>query len=260
MADAVAVPGQFPAQHVQGEPNAEDRLVLQAAHESQLLLHRDLAQSILDQLLPGRGKAVDIPAVEADRKSVERDLKANHIPVDSSLGVPVEKYLLDAMRRLIGGGRWTANTRGARVWRFADGLHVVWKAGAQEVSELLAKDRIPGIPRDPDILADILIERGLAVPRKTTDGRSFRYWRMAPAELDMAFYRLRLATPEPIYSGEPPVVVEGRVLDETGRETVLSDREQRTTPRDRAPPTYHVSQHRRSMLLSRRLFQMQPRN
>jgi len=185
----------------------------------------EIMQAMLEAIAGvDRGAMFHTLVIEADRKSVERDLKANHIPVDTSLGVPVEKYLLDAMRRLIGSGRWTANTRGARIWRFADGLHVVWKAGAQEVSELLAKDRIPGIPRDPDTLADILIERGLAVPRKTTDGRSLRYWRMAPAELDMALYMLRLATPELIYSSEPPVVVDGRVLDETERETVLSER------------------------------------
>jgi conjugal transfer pilus assembly protein TraI len=186
----------------------------------------EIMQAMLETIAGvDRGAMFHTLVIESDRKSVERDLKANHIPVDTSLGVPVEKYLLDAMRRLIGSGRWTANTRGARVWRFADGLHVVWKAGAQEISELLAKDRIPGIPRDPDTLADILIERGLAVPRKTADGKSFRYWRMAPAELDMALYMLRLPTPELIYSGEPPVVVEGRVLGETERETVLSERD-----------------------------------
>jgi hypothetical protein len=186
----------------------------------------EIMQAMLEAIAGvDRGAMFHTLVIEADRKSVERDLKANHIPVDTSLGVPVEKYLLDAMRRLIGSGRWTANTRGARIWRFADGVHVVWKAGAQDVSELLAKDRIPGIPRDPDTLADILIERGLAVPRKTADGKSFRYWRMAPAELDMALYMLRLAMPELIYSGEPPVVVEGRVLDETQRETALSERD-----------------------------------
>lgn len=186
----------------------------------------EIMQAMLEAIAGvDRGAMFHTLVIEADRKSVERDLKANHIPVDTSLGVPVEKYLLDAMRRLIGSGRWTANTRGARIWRFADGVHVVWKAGAQDVSELLAKDRIPGIPRDPDTLADILIERGLAVPRKTADGKSFRYWRMAPAELDMALYMLRLAMPELIYSGETPVVVEGRVLDETGRETALSERD-----------------------------------
>ncbi len=183
----------------------------------------EIMQAMLEAIAGvDRGSVFHTLVIEADRKSVERDLKANHLPVDSSLGVPVEKYLLDAMRRLVNSGRWSANSRGARVWRFDEGLHVVWKAGAQEICELLAKDRIPGIPRDPDTLADILIERGLAIPRRTQDGRNYRYWRMAPAELDVALYMLRLSSPELIYHGEPPVVVEGRLLEETEKETSLS--------------------------------------
>jgi hypothetical protein len=152
--------------------------------------------------------------VEADRKSVERDLKAHHVPLEAALGVPVDKYLLDAMRRLVREGRWTVNQRGARLWRFSDGLHVVWKAAAGDIGELLARDHIPGIPRDPDTLADILLERGLAIPRENPDGRPHRYWRMIPAELDVPLYMLRLAMPELIFSGEPPLIVDGRLADD----------------------------------------------
>lgn len=181
--------------------------------------------------------------LEADSKSVERDLKAHHIPADVGLGVPVEKYLLDAMRRLIREGRWTANQRGARVWRFADGLHVVWKTAAQEIVELLARDKVPGIPRDPDTLADILIERNLAAPRNTAEGRMYRYWRIAPAELDIALYMLRLASPELIYAGEPPIVIEGRVLDEPESDTTLSGKEVQG-PNKPASPSPSIAERR----------------
>ena len=92
---------------------------------------------------------------------------------------------------------------------------MVWKAGAQEITELLAKDRITGILRDPDTLADILIERGLAIPRLDGEGgRTYRYWRMAPSGMDAALYMLRLSSPELVCNGEPPAVVEGRLLDD----------------------------------------------
>jgi conjugal transfer pilus assembly protein TraI len=191
----------------------------------------DILQAMLEAIAGvERGGVFHTLVIEADRKSVERDLKANHLPAEASLGVPVEKYLLDAMRRLVRDGRWSANVRGTRLWRFAEGLHVVWKTAAQEIGELLAKDKVPGIPRDPDTLADILIERGLAIPRRTSDGRTYRYWRMAPAELGIALYMLRLTSPELIYPGEPPLIVEGRVLDET--ETDLSRKEENS---ERAP-------------------------
>lgn len=122
--------------------------------------------------------------IEADQTSVQRDLKAQRISVDdNALGVPVERYLLDAMRRLLGSAQWLVNQREARVWLAKEhgqqALYLVWKSAANDIIELLAKDKIPGIPRDPDTLADILIERGLAV--QTSDNA--RYWTLAPEVL-----------------------------------------------------------------------------
>ncbi|NJD07944.1 MAG: hypothetical protein FIA97_15830 [Methylococcaceae bacterium] len=175
----------------------------------------EIMQAMLEAIAGvDRGAMFHTLVLDADRKSVERDLKANHIQTDASLGVPVEKYLLDAMRRLVNSGRWSANTKGARIWRFDSGLYVVWKAGAQDVIELLAKDKVAGIPRDADTLADILLERGLAIPQQTADGRNQRYWRMLPADLGTALYMLRVATPDLLYSGEPPVIVEGESVPE----------------------------------------------
>ncbi len=157
----------------------------------------------------------------ADQASVEQDLRENHIdPAAASLGVPVERYLLDAMRRLARGGRWQINVPGARLWLLAEGLHVVWPAGAQDVIALLAADKVPGIPRDPDTVADILLERGLAVPREEA-GRTQRYWRLAPAPLardgqTVTLAMLRLASPDVVLAGALPapieVVMEGSVI------------------------------------------------
>jgi conjugal transfer pilus assembly protein TraI len=149
---------------------------------------------------------------EADRASVERDLRENHIdPAVASLGVPVDRYLLDAMRRLARGGKWQINVPGARLWILSGGLHVVWPAGAEDVVSLLAADKVPGIPRDPDTLADILLERGLALP-KQIDGENRRYWRLAPAPLVrdgqiVALSMLRLASPDLVLAGAPPAAV-----------------------------------------------------
>jgi conjugal transfer pilus assembly protein TraI len=149
---------------------------------------------------------------EADRASVERDLRENHIdPATISLGVPVDRYLLDAMRRLVRGGRWQINVPGARLWLLPDGLHLVWPAGAEEVVSLLAADRVPGIPRDPDTLAEILLERALVVPRQEGDTAQ-RYWRIAPEPLArdgkvITLSTLRLASPDLVIAGAVPTPV-----------------------------------------------------
>jgi conjugal transfer pilus assembly protein TraI len=158
------------------------------------------------------GAALGTLVAEADRASVERDLRENHIdPAATSLGVPVDRYLLDAMRRLARGGRWQINVPGARLWMLAEGLHVVWPAGAADIVGLLAADKLPGIPRDPDTLADILLERGLAIPRQE-GAHTHRYWRLAPAPLArdgqvVTLSMLRLASPDLVLAGAPPAAL-----------------------------------------------------
>ena len=156
---------------------------------------------------------------DADRKSVEGDLRANHMPASASLGVPVEKHVLDAMRCLLANGSWTVNQRGERIWVLRDGVYVVWKHAAQEVVRFLDEDRIPGIPRNPDTLADILIERGLATPRVLADGTAYRYWPVSPNALHtpagepVVLYMLKLASPGILFSVEP-AAVDARIGEE----------------------------------------------
>ena len=184
----------------------------------------DIMQAMLETINGlDRGSKVYALVIAADCKSVERDLKAHYQSIDSALGMPVEKYLFDAMRRLVKSGQWTVNEKGARLWRFEDGLHIVWRAGAQDIVTLLTKDKVPGIPRDEDTLADILIERGLAIPKSWPDGRQYRYWHMQPEGLDNPLYLLRLKSAELIFSGEPPLVVAAREINEPDATVVKAE-------------------------------------
>ncbi|MBK1717293.1 relaxase [Thiocystis violacea] len=150
---------------------------------------------------------------EADRASVAQDLRENRIdPEALSLGVPIERYLIDTMRSLLREGTWTVNVPGAQLWLFhPHGLHLVWSDCAPTLVQRLTDARIPGIPRDPDTLAEILIDHHLAVPRQIAgQEHPARYWRLAPALLardrdhpvELSF--LRLSSPELLFSGVVP--------------------------------------------------------
>ncbi len=87
----------------------------------------------------------------------------------------------------------------------------MWPAGSEDIVGLLAADRVPGIPRDPDTLADILLERGLAIPR-LEGAHTHRFWRLAPAPLArddqvVTLSMLRLASPDLVLAGAPPAPV-----------------------------------------------------
>jgi conjugal transfer pilus assembly protein TraI len=148
----------------------------------------------------------------ADRASVARDLRENRIDPDAfALGVPVDRYLIDAMRRLVREGTWTVNTPGARLWMLAEGLHVVWPQGGEDIAGLLARDKIPGIPKAPETIADILVERGHVTTYREEERDRF-YRRIAPAPLvkdgkPVHLTMLLLASPELVFAGHPPAPV-----------------------------------------------------
>ena len=171
-----------------------ERVLTRASRTYLLAPGPDIMQAMLETIHGlDRGAKLSELVMAADRQSVERDLKAHTHKVDSAMGMPVEKYLFDAMRRLVKSGHWFANEKGARLWRFKEGLHIVWRTGAQDIVDTLTRDKVPGIPRDEDTLADILIERGSAIPKTLPDGRHYRYWRMQPQGLEVTLYMLRLA-------------------------------------------------------------------
>lgn len=169
---------------------------------------------------------------DADRTSVERDLRANSMPQDMSMGVPVERYLLDAMRRMVSDGIWSVNDKGARVWVLRDGVFVVWKHAAMDITDVLSRDRIPGIPRAHDTLADILIERSLAIPHQRPDGTTYRYWPVAPRVLEsegkhVTLHMLKLASPDLIFSSEPPAPVDALIADQIEKHAEQGERAKR---------------------------------
>ena len=146
---------------------------------------------------------------EADQASVAADLKEHRYdPNALSLGVPVDRYLVDAMRRLAKRGLWTCNTPGSRLWMLPDGLHVVWPQGGEEIIAELDGDNIPGIPKMHETIADILVDRGHVVSWQE-GGRTRFYRKVAPLPLvregkPVHLSSLRLATPDLVYPGQPP--------------------------------------------------------
>ena len=126
--------------------------------------------------------------LRADQASVALDLKRH----GASAGLQtsrhaVERYLVEAMRRLIRSGRWEVNQLGAALYVTEHGLFVHWKAAVRDVLALLAADGVKGIPQDPLVLVDLLIQAGIAAPREVAappgsaeERYSYRYWPVTP--------------------------------------------------------------------------------
>lgn len=186
--------------------------------------------SIMEAMLEAiSGTSVNQPVTKlmlrADQESVSRDLRQSRLDVDEfSYGVPVERYVFDAIRRLVKTGKWKVNEPGAKVWHLNQGVFIAWKQLGY-LYDLISHDKIPGIPRDPDTLADILIERGFAVPNTVQEKGErayYRYWEVLPEMLQEAagsvkILMLRLESNDLVFTTEPPAAVAAEVVEDAGK-------------------------------------------
>lgn len=149
--------------------NVPGPVIMQAMLEA---IHGTSAHEELTQLV-----------IKADQESVIRDLRNQRLDVDEyAYGVPVERFVFDAIRRL--ASQKKINEKGSNIWRLKEGVFLVWKSCVQDILKVIEREGIPGIPRDHDTLADILIERGLAIPfQPDAQSKAQRYWFIYPEAL-----------------------------------------------------------------------------
>ena len=165
--------------------------------------------------------------IRADQASVERDLRSLGVAFTGyEIGLPVERFLVDIMRRLVREGTWGVNQPGARLWHIDGHLYLVWPAAGEEIAALIHQEKIPGLPRTPNSLLDMLVERQLASVREDrVDGH--RYWVIAPAVLAEKIPNIRLTAirlREVALLVEPaPPSVPGRLLDQDETVTEPAD-------------------------------------
>lgn len=179
---------------------------------------------------PGATNPLYDLVIRADSSSTERDLKTMGVAMAGyELGVPIERHLMDIMRRLIKEGIWQVNELGARVWNINGGIYLVWPASGEEIAAKVRTDDLKGFPRTPDGILDMLLERGLAFVRESGDER---FWKIVPDVLSakipnksLACIRLR---DDALISSTPIASVPGRLINSEGEESeeaLVSDEE-----------------------------------
>ena len=109
------------------------------------------------------------------------------------LGAHLERYLIDAMRRLVvSHPAWAPNHERSRVWYGREGLFIVWPNAVNEIRKLLEEDELPGIPKAPDTILEILLGAGVFESRST--GQPL--WTIEPPPGKTVIEAVKLAAPE----------------------------------------------------------------
>lgn len=133
---------------------------------------------------------------------IDRDLLASADRYGTpQYGSHLERYLVDAMRRLAAGhSAWEVNRDKARLWLGEDGLFLLWPDAARDILELLEGDQLAGIPKAPDTLLDILLDAGVLQPEPSGS----RAWSIFPAGAKAPVGAVRLASPAILLAGSEP--------------------------------------------------------
>ena len=114
------------------------------------------------------------------------------------LGSHLERYLLDALRRLVkSSGCWLPNADKTHAWFGSDGLFLLWPNAAVDICKLLEADQLPGIPKAPETILEIMTAAGVFEPQS----RSCATWQIVPPEHKVAIEAVKLSSPAIVFAG-----------------------------------------------------------
>jgi len=133
---------------------------------------------------------------------IDRNLVANADRYGSpQFGSHLERFLVDALRRLaITNSAWVANRDRSRVWFGSDGLFLLWPAAAEDISALLEADHLPGIPKAPETMREVLLDAGVLLAQDS----GAPTWTIHPPGSKAGMEAVRLASPVILFAGLDP--------------------------------------------------------
>lgn len=147
---------------------------------------------------------------------VDRNLQANADRYGApQFGSHLERYLVDALRRLaISHSGWVPNREKSRVWFGREGLFLLWPQSASDVQALLDADQLPGIPKAPETVLELLLAAGV-FERQDSEHAT---WTILPPEAKTPLEAVKLASAAILFAGvdAPPPTLEARLVCRPG--------------------------------------------
>jgi conjugal transfer pilus assembly protein TraI len=131
---------------------------------------------------------------------VDRNLQANADRHGApQVGSHLERHLVDALRRLAtSNSTWVPNREKSRVWFGSDGLFLAWPQSADDVQALLEADQLPGIPKAPETILELLLAAGVC--EATGDGHPT--WSIYPPDAKAPLMAVKLSSSAILFAGE----------------------------------------------------------
>jgi conjugal transfer pilus assembly protein TraI len=129
------------------------------------LILRDIMSMALGQSRPGDsilGETVERIRDEVIRRD-ESTRRSRYGRL--ALGHHLEAYLFDAARTMVESRQWAPQDKDGPIYFGTDGLYLEWPRAAEALREHLIALGLPGVPRSPQTLAEVLGKSGALIPQ-----------------------------------------------------------------------------------------------
>lgn len=152
---------------------------------------------------------------KSDHFSTENDLKkANLRGDDVNLSIPLNKYILDAIKIMNIRNDWGSDFNNSPPLIYIDkSLYLTAKA-ISRITEKLADSKIPGVPWDKQALTDSLVNTDFAQERALGDGSVSNMWTLKKKGSDRVVWAVRLVDWSIVFQDEPDFQEEYSLLTE----------------------------------------------
>lgn len=158
---------------------------------------------------------------KADHASAEKDsMTANLRGEDVNLALPLDKYILDAIKLLNIKNDWGSDFVNSPPLIFKNGSLFLTAKAIKRLTEQLANSKVPGVPWDNKALTESLISTGFAESRVTIDGAESNMWPLLKSEENRITWAARLKDWFLIYPDMPNENAEFKVLSEQELESI----------------------------------------
>lgn len=141
---------------------------------------------------------------KADSLSVAEDLRTHRIMTGHmSVGISLAEHIVSKLSQLIRSNDISLKPADGLVFNISDQIYLAWPIVAEKIIASLKNDGISGIPSRPEVIADVLLEHGLA-DKPESKGRYFYVSEANKNRATKEISTLKLSDPETVFTSALP--------------------------------------------------------
>jgi len=183
--DGYSIDWRLDGRHKRHEAVSQIMMLTRMPQHVQAYISSSPVEDVMGQLMVAlnsdNSNKIHSIVIEADRRSVEEDLKHNSGIEHHGAPETFATLIQSTMRWMVKSREWEPNKPGGPLWCIDGHVFLVWPEASTSLIHQLRTDRVIGIPSNPDVFVDMMLSSSIAVPFKHHGNESEKLWLFKPA-------------------------------------------------------------------------------